>query len=119
MSKEHQFKPGQPPPPGSGRPAGSRNKLTTMLLNALVADFQQFGSAAVKIMRVERPAEYIKVIASLVPKELLIQESALGDMSDDELVENLAAIRKLRARAAAVLVEQIEQKQPDETTTKH
>src|SRR6516165_11536075 len=119
MSKEHQFKPGQPPPPGSGRPAGSRNRLTTMLLNALVADWEQFGPGAIKIMRVERPAEYCKLVASLVPKELLIQESALGDMSDDELVENLAVIRRLRARAAAVLVEQIEQKQPDETTTKH
>jgi hypothetical protein len=83
-----------------------------------VADFEQFGPAAVKLMRLERPAEYIKVIASLVPKEVLLQESALSDMSDDELVENLAVIRRLRARAAAVLVEQIEQK-PDEETTKH
>ena len=119
MSKEHQFKPGQPPPPGSGRPAGSRNRLTTMLLNALVADFEEFGPGAVKIMRIEKPSEYVRVIASLVPKEVLLQESALSDMSDDELVENLAVIRRLRARAAAVLVEQIEQKQPDETTTKH
>ena len=119
MSKEHRFKPGHAPTPGGGRPAGSRNKLTNMLLTALVADWEEFGPGAVRIMRVERPAEYCKLVASLVPKELFIQESALGDMSDDELVENLAVIRRLRARAAAVLVEQIEQKQPDETTTKH
>ena len=119
MSKEHRFQPGQGPIPGGGRPKGSRTRLTSLLLNSLVADFEQFGPAAVKIMRVERPAEYCKLVASLVPKELFIQESALGDMSDDELVENLAVIRRLRARAAAVLVEQIEQKQPDETTTKH
>jgi hypothetical protein len=119
MSKEHQFKPGQPPPPGSGRPAGSRNKLTNMLLTALVADWEKFGPGAVRIMRVERPAEYCKLVASLVPKELFVQESALSDLSDDELMENLAVIRRLRARAAAVLVEQIEQKQPDEETTKH
>jgi len=117
MSKEHRFQPGHPPTPGGGRPAGSRNRLTTLLLNSLVADFEQFGPAAVKLMRLERPAEYIKVIASLVPKELLVQESALSEMSDDELVENLAIIRRLKARAAAVLVEQIEQKTDE--TTKH
>jgi hypothetical protein len=97
-----------------GKPAGTRNKLTTMLLSALVADFAEFGPAAVKIMRVERPADYIRVIASLVPKELLIQETALSEMSDDEIVESLAIIRRLKARAATALVEQIEQK-PDET----
>jgi hypothetical protein len=113
MSKEHQFKPGQPPPPGSGRPAGSRNRLTTMLLNALVADFEEFGPGAVKIMRIEKPSEYVKVVASLVPKELLVQESALSEMSDDDLIESLAIIRRLKARAATVLVEQIEK--PDET----
>ena len=96
-----------------GKPTGTRNKLTTMLLNTLVADFEQFGPAAVRIMRVERPAEYCKLVASLVPRELFVQESALGDMSDEELAENLAVIRRLKARAATVLVEQIQK--PDET----
>jgi hypothetical protein len=120
MSEQHdpktgKFLPGHSPTPGGGRPAGTRNRLTTLLLNSLVADFEQFGPAAVKIMRVEKPSEYVKVIASLVPKELLVQESALSEMSDDELVESLAIIRRLKTRAAAALVEQIEQK-PDETT---
>jgi hypothetical protein len=100
----------------SGRPVGTRNKLTTMLLNALVTDFEEFGPAAVKIMRIEKPSEYVRVIASLVPKELLVQESALSEMSDDELIESLAVIRRLKARAATALVEQIDQK-PE--TTKH
>jgi hypothetical protein len=115
MSEERDPKTGKFLAGNSGRPAGTRNKLTTMLLNALVADFEQFGPAAVKIMRIEKPSEYVRVIASLVPKELLVQESALSEMSDDDLVESLAIIRRLKARAATVLVEQIEQK-PDETT---
>src|SRR6516165_2320766 len=110
MSKEHKFLPGHLPTPGGGRPAGSRNRLTTMLLNALVTDFEEFGPAAVKIMRIEKPSEYVRVIASLVPKELLVQESALSEMSDDDLVDSLAIIRRLRARAATMIVEQIEQK---------
>jgi hypothetical protein len=83
-----------------------------MLLNSLVADFEQYGAAAVKIMRVERPAEYIKVIASLLPRELQVQENALAGMSDEELAEHLAAVRRLRTRAATVLADQLT---PDET----
>jgi hypothetical protein len=94
-----------------GRIAGSRNRLTTMLLDALVADFDQFGAAAVKLMRIERPSEYVKVVASLVPKEVLLQESVLAEMSDEEILESLDIIRRLKARAATVLTEQ----QPDET----
>ena len=116
MSEQHRFKPGQGPIPGGGRPKGSRTRLTSLLLNSLVADFEQFGPAAVKIMRVEKPSEYVRVIASLVPKELLVQESALSEMSDDDLVESLAIIRRLKARAATVLVEQIEK---TDETTKH
>jgi hypothetical protein len=116
MSEQHRFKPGQGPIPGGGRPKGSRTRLTSLLLNSLVADFEQFGPAAVKIMRVEKPSEYVKVIASLVPKELLVQESALAEMSDDDLIESLAIIRRLKARAATVLVEQIEK---TDETTKH
>jgi hypothetical protein len=78
-----------------------------MLLNALVADFEEFGPAAVRIMRVERPSDYCRLVASLVPKEMIVQESALAGMTDEELAEHLAAVRRLRARAATMLADQI------------
>ena len=60
-------------PGGPGR-KGVRNRLSTALLEALAADFEEFGAEAVKITRVERPAEYLKIVAGILPKELEITD---------------------------------------------
>lgn len=38
-------------------------------------------------MREEKPAEYVKVVASLLPKELLVRKDPLEDVSDEKLAE--------------------------------
>ncbi len=68
-----------------GRPKGARNKLTEDFLRDLAADFEAHGAGAIETMRVERPAEYIKVIASLCPKELQVTVDEYAELSDDEL----------------------------------
>ena len=47
-------------------------------------------------MRIEEPSAYIRVIASLMPKEFTVTDNALGDMSDEDL-------QQLLARAQAML----------------
>jgi Family of unknown function (DUF5681) len=59
----------------AGRPAGAKNRLQSDFLNALAEDFREHGGEAIRIMRVERPAEYVKCIASLLPNELLHSDS--------------------------------------------
>jgi transposase len=49
-------------------------------LQALVKDFEEGGEAAIKIMRIER-----KCIASLLPKELDINDNRLAEIPGDEL----------------------------------
>jgi hypothetical protein len=71
--------------PGSGRAKGARNRISAAFLTALAADFEEHGEAAIKIMRVERPTEYCKVIASILPKEFEITENKLVEMDDSEL----------------------------------
>ena len=68
-----------------GRAKGARNKISTAFLEALAADFEEHGEAAIKIMRVEKPTEYCKIIASILPKEFEINENKLMDIPDDEL----------------------------------
>ena len=51
-----------------GRRKGSRNRISTALLEALAEDFEQFGKEAIKITRLERPGEYLKICAGLVPQ---------------------------------------------------
>jgi hypothetical protein len=71
-----------PTPKGSRSP---RNFLQAKFLTALAEDFEREGAAAIKICRIEEPAQYVKIIASLMPKEFAVTDNALGDLSDEEL----------------------------------
>src|SRR5262249_51220292 len=64
------FQPGRPKT--GGRRKGSRDRIATALLEAIAEDFEKFGTEAVIIARKERPVEYLRVVASLLPKEFEI-----------------------------------------------
>jgi hypothetical protein len=68
-----------------GRAKGARNKISTAFLEALAKDFEEHGEAAIKIMRVEKPSEYVRMIASILPREFEITENRLMEIPDDEL----------------------------------
>lgn len=63
------FKPGQSGNP-AGRPKGARSRLSTEFLDKLYADFQANGQAVIEAVRTERPHEYLKIVAAIVPKEI-------------------------------------------------
>ena len=84
---EHQFKAGNP-----GRPKGSRNKLGEAFIEALYADFETHGAVTIASVRAEDPTAYVKVCASLLPKELKVATSR--ELTDEQLD---ARIRELAA----------------------
>jgi hypothetical protein len=49
-----------------GRAKDVKNRLSHAFLKALVDDFDQHGKEAIRICRVERPHEYLRVVASLM-----------------------------------------------------
>jgi len=53
-----------------GRPKGARAKLGEAFIQAIFEDFNKHGVAAVEQVREEKPDQYLKVIASLMPKEI-------------------------------------------------
>jgi hypothetical protein len=71
---------------GPGRGRGSRNKLGEEFIQALYADFNEHGEGAIKKVREDRPHEYLKVVAGLLPKELRIERN---DMTDEQLSERV------------------------------
>jgi len=68
-----------------GRIKGVRNKISQAFLEALSADFDAHGEAAIQIMRVEQPAAYCKMLASILPQEFEITETKLQSIPDAEL----------------------------------
>jgi hypothetical protein len=66
-----------------GRAKGARNKLSIAFLEAFAADFEENGTEVIKIVRVEKPHEYLKTAAYLMPKEFEITETHLMDIPDD------------------------------------
>jgi Family of unknown function (DUF5681) len=96
-----QLTPWQPGQSGNpkGRPKGARNRLGTQFLEALEADFNQFGPQAIALVREKRPDAYIRVVAGLLPKEANINVEAneafvelwrrISDGLGDELADRL------------------------------
>jgi hypothetical protein len=87
--KEHpmtdgRFKPGQSGNP-RGRPRGSRHRLSEAALADLCANFEAGGAEAIERCRVEDPVAYVRVVASLLPRQIEQLHSPLADLSDEEL----------------------------------
>jgi hypothetical protein len=84
-----------------GRRTGARHKISTALLEAFAADFAENGAETIKITRLERPTEYLKIAVSLLPTEFEITDNRLTEVSDDELD---IIINEVRARIRGAFI---------------
>jgi len=83
--------------PGSsaGRPKGIRNLLQRRFIEALAKDFDEHGEGIIRVVRCEEPATYLKLIASVLPRELLYENTtAMSEFTDDQVDELIAKIRE-------------------------
>jgi len=82
---------------GGGRPKGSRNKLGEQFLEALAQDFTAHGQEAIVACREKKPAEYMRIVAGLPPKELQVLKDPVNEMSDEEIADVLDILRGIVA----------------------
>src|SRR4051812_21906164 len=94
------WKPGQSGNP-HGRPKASREMLGNRFIDALSEVFQKKGKAAINKLADHDPATFVRVCASLMPKELLISQGPLADLSSQEIAALAYAARKAVALADA------------------
>jgi hypothetical protein len=92
QDKRGRFVPGNA---GGGRPRGARSKLGEAFMEALLASFQEHGAATIERVRQEKPEQYLKIIASLLPKELELTEEL-----QDTLAQIILARRDRVERSA-------------------
>ena len=97
------WKPGESGNP-AGRPRGSRHKLSEVFLGEVCTAWQEQGRAAIDAMIAKNPADFVRVVASLVPRQFdLSPQDPYGDIGDDELEEILTVLRSAIAERKAAL----------------
>ena len=94
------WQPGVSPNP-AGRPKGSRHKLGTAFIDDLYAAWQTQGKDVIARVIEERPHEFLKSVASILPKEIEVKTTSVQELSDDDLAAALIALRSATALAHA------------------
>lgn len=84
---EYQFKPGNP-----GRPKGARNKLGEQFIADLYEDWQKHGVETLARVRDEKPDQYLKVVASILPKDLNVNINQMDDLTDEQLIQRIRSL---------------------------
>lgn len=92
-----QIQPGQVLNP-AGRPKGSRNKLGEQFLTSLQAHWEEHGDEAIQQVYERSPVAYVRIVASILPKQFHIRDTALDKLSGDELDQLVEVLRAARAK---------------------
>ena len=85
---------------GPGRPKGSRNKLTEQFLSDVYNAWQESGETCIAEMIADKPGDFVKLVATIIPKEATLNINDHSEMTDDELAER---IRNLATQLAPFL----------------
>jgi len=88
------------PPLSPGRPKGARTKLGEAFIEALHESFQTQGATAIQRVIDDKPEQYLKVIASLMPKDINLNIQDEIELTDEQLVQR---VRTLTAAVAPFL----------------
>lgn len=91
------FQPGNP-----GKPKGARNKLQEDFLKDVLTAWEAKGAAAINEMIKDKPGDFVKMVAGLMPKEATLNINDTSDLTDDELAER---IRTLAAQLGPFLAD--------------
>jgi hypothetical protein len=105
LKHEGQWKKGQSGNP-NGRPKGSKTKITEKFLVDLHNSWEKRGVAALEKLYQKDVSTYVRVVASMVPKDYTINEGEgsieriIEQLSDQELADAIASLSTAGASIA-------------------
>lgn len=91
------FQPGNP-----GKPKGVKHKMQEDFLRDIHNAWQDKGAAAIDAMIANKPGDFVKVVAGLMPKEATLNINDHSELTDAELTER---VRSLAAQLAPFLID--------------
>src|SRR3954466_10417744 len=88
-------------PPTRSRPVGLGQAAAKRFVDALATDLEANCADVIKEIREDKPYDYFRIVISLLPKELPIENSNLQEMTDEDLADILNTVRSLIATRLA------------------
>lgn len=92
-----------------GRPKGSRSKLSEAVILDILADWEVAGPSAIQACRLDNPGVYLRVVASLIPKEFKFNP---GTTELDAILEQLNPEQLAQFHGALAAYSDAAQSQP-------
>jgi hypothetical protein len=86
-----------------GRPKGSRNKLGEQFISDLASSWEKHGAQALERCALEEPAQFVRVVASLLPREATLDIDV--DVTMRAAIDAATAFRTLAALPQDKLLE--------------
>jgi hypothetical protein len=90
------FQPGNP-----GKPKGAKHRLQEDFVKDVQAAWAEKGKEAITMMIADKPGDFVKMVASLMPKDVTLNINDNSEMTDDELT---GRIRDLAAQLSPFLL---------------
>jgi hypothetical protein len=78
-----------------GRPKGSKQKLSIAFLADLERAWEEHGNSVIMRVIAERPQDFLKVIANILPRDVNLQVTQLDELSDEQLLRKLNALTEM------------------------
>ncbi len=98
----------------SRKQARKRIWLNEKFIDALLEDFEKEGIGAIRIMRVEEPARYCAMIASLLPREFEIShDNKLSELPDHEIDKLIDRLNNAFVEQVASSSERVERREDE------
>jgi len=79
--------------------ADPRAALAEAFFADLLADWREGGNKAIEAMRKDKPGDYVKLAAALLPKDLAVKTEPIDELTDAEIAARIAQLAESQAPA--------------------